>query len=276
MRRIIPLTIVWLASGACAAPPLPSGSDTAPAVPAEAEISATFSHEDWTKVLEKFVDDRGRVDYRGLAGDRAVFDRYLRQVETVSPETDPDRFPTREDRLAYYLNAYNAQVFQGVLERGPEEESVWSGLVSGLNFFGRMKVTLGGKKMNLKTLEDRYVRERFQDPRVHAALNCASIGCPRLPRKAFEAETLGRDLDAGMRAFVADPKNVEIDPVRKQVRLSKIFDWFEEDFLAGEKRLGNGNPTILDAVNRYRKPGARIPPGYEVEFKPYDKRINKQ
>jgi len=238
--------------------------------------SEPFSHEDWTAVLGDFVDDEGRVDYIGLSKNSDGFTRYVQAVGKISPAVAPELFPTREEQLAYYLNAYNAMVFEGVLRRGPEEESVWSGLVSGLKFFGMMKVKVGGEKMSLKTLEDEYIREQFQDPRVHAALNCASIGCPRLRRTAFEPETLEQDLNSAMQAFVSVDLHVQIDRERKSVILSKIFDWFEDDFLDDEKRKGNSHPTILDAINRYRSVDEQIPRGYKVGFRPYDKRINKQ
>jgi Protein of unknown function, DUF547 len=244
--------------------------------PTATEAEQVFSHGDWTAVLSEFVDDRGLVDYQGLAEDRAVFDRYLRAIESTGPKSHPQLFPTREHRLAYYLNAYNAQVVGGVLARGPERVSVWRGLVSGLSFFVRMKVTLGGEKMSLKHLEDELIREQFQDPRVHAALNCASISCPRLPRKAFDPERLDGELDAAMREFVAEPRNCAVEPEQRIVRLSKIFDWYAADFLGYETLQGNVEPEILDYVNRYRAPEAQIPEGYDVEYFEYDKGINGQ
>jgi len=243
---------------------------------ASADGGESFSHADWTAVLQRFVDARGRVDYRGLAADREVFDRYLRRIETVSPETDPELFPTRDHALAYYLNAYNALVFDGVLDRGPEPKSVWRGLISGLNFFVLRKVTVGGEKMSLKSLEDDLVRARFEDARIHAALNCASVGCPRLPREAFEGERLDAQLDAAMRELVGDERHCRVDPASRTVHLSKIFDWFEKDFLASEKARGNPDPNLLDYVNRYRADDERIPESYRVRFLDYDKGINKQ
>ena len=243
---------------------------------AEPVAAGPFSHDDWSAVLDEFVDDEGRVDYVGLSGNSGQFTHYVHSVQQVSPVVAPELFPTREEQLAYYLNAYNALVFEGVLRRGPEEESVWSGLVSGLKFFGMMKVKVGGEKMSLKTLEDEYIREQFQDPRVHAALNCASIGCPRLRRTAFESGTLDQELDSAMQEFVSAELHVQIEREREAVVLSKIFDWFEHDFLDDEKRRGNNHPNILDAVNRYRSINEQIPRSYKIEFKPYDKRINKQ
>ncbi|MCB1055320.1 MAG: DUF547 domain-containing protein, partial [Acidobacteria bacterium] len=152
--------------------------------------SPTFSHADWAMVLERFVDDRGRVDYEGLAKHREDLDRYLASVRAVSPDSNPDLFADDDAALAYYLNAYNAMVFAGVLAKGPDIDSVWGWTGTGAGFFVGMDITIGGKKTNLKKLEDDVVRARFHDPRVHAALNCASLGCPRLPREPFLGESL--------------------------------------------------------------------------------------
>jgi len=235
-----------------------------------------FSHDDWTAVLERFVDQKGLVDYQALATDRTVFDRYLASVERVSPVSHPHLFPTDSDALAYYINAYNAHVFNGVLQRGPEQKSVWRGLISGLKFFVRMSITLGGEQTNLKTLEDRTIREGFKDPRIHAALNCASLSCPRLPRKAFKGDRLDEELDLAIREFVMNPNNVKTDESRQVVMLSEIFDWFVSDFLDDEERRGNSGGSVIDYVNRYRAVDAQIPGNYKVKFLRYDKRINKQ
>lgn len=256
MHHRLPMILLWTMLS-------PATSGSAP--------SEGFSHDDWTIVLQRFVDGQGLVDYEGLARDPRTFERYVGSVERSSPETDPDRFPTPDHALAYYLNAYNALIFQGVLRRGPETESVWSGLISGYAFFVRMDVTVGGERTSLKKLEDG-IRKRFQDPRIHAALNCASLGCPRLPRRAFEAEGLSETLNAAMTEFVNDERNCAIDRARRTVTLSKIFDWFADDFV-GERNDRDG--ALIDYVNRYRPREARIPPAYTVEFAKYDKRINK-
>jgi hypothetical protein len=230
-----------------------------------------FSHEDWTAVLQAYVDERGLVDYEGLSRDRKTFDRYVAAVERSGPRTTPEAFPTTEDELAFWLNAYNALVFRGVLDRGPEKESVWGALSSGYGFFVRMKVTVDGWRTNLRELENEGIREAFGDPRVHAALNCASLGCPRLPREAFLGEDLDRRLDEAMREFVNTPTNVALDAESGTVVLSKIFDWFREDFVDA-----TGETDLIDYVNRYRAPGARIPADYEVRFSKYDKRLNSR
>lgn len=250
---------------------------TALVLPAPHSASAeAFSHQDWTAVLERFVDERGQVDYAGLARDRGALDRYLARLAAASPDSRPALFPTREDQLAYWINAYNAVVVQGVLDRGVETPSVWGDGWFGIGFFTVERADLGGVRRSLEELEDDIVRGRFRDPRVHAALNCASIGCPRLPRRAFEGTTLQSDLDAVMREFVAEQRNREVDLATRTVWLSKIFDWFEGDFVAFERARGNPAPSVVDYINRFRSSGGRIPPGLKVRFFEYDKRLNGQ
>jgi hypothetical protein len=200
-----------------------------------------FSHRVWTEVLERRVDERGRVDYAGLARDRAGLDRYLAALARVSPDSHPWLFADRDHELAYWLNAYNAQVFRGVLERWPGLESVWREGLFGLGFFRQRSVVLGGESTSLMTLENQIVRERYADPRIHAAFNCASISCPRLPRKAFEGSTLDDELDAAMREFVSDERNVRFDAESRRLLLSRIFDWFDDDF--STTSAGGATPT---------------------------------
>jgi len=238
--------------------------------------AATFSHTDWGAILEHFVDERGRVDYAGLARDRSQLDRYLARLEQASPDSSPALFPTRADQLAYWLNAYNAVVIAGVLDRGIETTSVWGDGFFGIGFFTVDRARLGGRLLSLEEFEDDIVRSRFRDPRVHAALNCASIGCPRLPRWAFEGSTLETDLDSGMREFVSDPRHCRVDLATRTVWLSKIFDWFEEDFVAFEKERGTTSPAVIDYVNHYSTRDEPIPRGLRIRFLEYDKRLNRQ
>src|SRR5262249_44949187 len=191
---------------------------TALAAPAR---GAGFSYDDWGKVLGKYVNEKGYVNYDALAKDRAELDRFLSTIEKMSPRSSADLFPTKADKEAYWLNAYNASVFKKVVARGPEQKSVWGGGLLGIAFFTEKDVVLGGETLSLKKLEDEDVREQFQDPRIHAALNCASKGCPRLPQTAFLPEKLDQQLDAGMTEFVSEARNVSVDDATKTVTLSK-------------------------------------------------------
>ena len=246
-------------------------------LPLVLHAASKFSYEDWGKVLGRYVDARGYVNYEALVKDRGDLDRFVAAIEKTSPRSNPELFPARNDQLAYWLNAYNAQVFKGVLARGPERESVWKGgIFSGYSFFVGMDIVLGGEKLNLKKLEDKIIREGFKDPRVHAALNCASKGCPRLPEVPFDPGKLDEQLDDGMKGFVAESRNVTVDDAANTVTLSKIFDWFSGDFVAYEKAHGDPDGSQIDYVNRYRGALPKVPRDYRIRFFEYDKGVNKQ
>ncbi len=236
--------------------------------------AAGFPYDDWNSVLDDYVDDNGLVDYAGLREDRQALDRFLETIETIGPESDPDLFPTQEDKLAYYINAYNAQVFNGVLSLSPKADTVWGFTKTGLGFFVQMKIVVDGHKTSLKSLEDDIIRDGFKDPRIHAALNCASVGCPQLPDKAFEPETLDEQLDTEMAKFVVEERNCRIDRDAGTVTLSKIFDWFREDFEEYESLHGGGG--LIDYINRYRPSDALISADLQVDFFKYDKTLNRQ
>lgn len=249
--------------------------------------SAPFSHADFDRVLARFVDDRGRVDYTGLATDPSDLDRYVAQLAAVSPDSHPDRFPTPQARLAYWINAYNASVMQLVLHHYPiasvrdvRPPAVLFFLPRSSGFFYFERVTLGAERMNLYDLENSVIRRRFPEPRVHFALNCASRGCPQLPRQAFTAEHLDDELDRETRRFLAEPRNLTVDPSTRTIFLSSIFDWYEDDFLASERRAGSIEPTLLGYVGRNSsaEQAAQIAgcEGCRVSFVPYDWRLNDQ
>jgi hypothetical protein len=241
----------------------------------QAGDAVAFDHQAWGEVLSRFVDERGRVDYEALSRDRESLDHYLAQIAELGPRSTPERFPTRADQLAYYINSYNALVFQGVLDGDPNADTVWRGIVPGYGFFVGRRFRLDGQSINLRKLENKIVRARFGDARVHAALNCASVGCPRLPTTAFEPGRLEHELKAAMTEFVANGRNVRVDDDNRIVFLSMIFDWYREDFLADEGDAGNVEPSLIDYVNRFRGEEAPIPGDYAVQFLEYDKRLNR-
>jgi hypothetical protein len=241
------------------------------ATPARA---AAFSYDDWNDVLALYVDGNGLVDYQGLAADREALDRFVALIETTGPKSDPQAFPTREHKLAYYINAYNAHVFKGVLGLSPDAKTVWGVTGTGLGFFVRMKVIVDGEKMSLKSLEDDIIRDGFKDPRIHAALNCASVGCPQLPRVPFSPERLDEQLEAEMTKFVNEERNCKIDEAAGTATLSKIFDWFRKDFEEFEAERGGGG--LREYINRYRPADSQLSAGLKLKFSKYDKRLNRQ
>jgi len=250
------------------------------------EIQPTFSHEDFDRVLHRFVDDQGQVDYAALKRDSGDLERYYSLLTTCSPDSCPSLFPTEANKLAYWLNAYNAAVIKTVLTHYPissvgdiKPPLLLFFLPQKSGFFLFQRVTFGGKTTSLYFLEHWVIRRRFADPRVHFALNCASGGCPRLPRQAFTAEHLDEQLAHEAHKFLTEERNLKISHQEKTVWLSSIFDWYESDFLTWYRQQFPGRKaTLLDYVTLYVSPEKVEELGrttsYTVRFIPYDWRLN--
>jgi hypothetical protein len=267
----LPLLLLVLLASACATPIEPR-----PQVPKP----GSFSHHDMDEVQKRFVDARGRVDYDALAADRKALDHYYLHLAMVSPRSHPAVFPTREDELAYWINAYNAAVLVTVLEHYPIDgvgdvkaplalRPFLFGNARLAGFFVFQEVTLGGERMNLYDLENEIIRA-YGEPRIHFAINCASIGCPFLPREAFHPERLDAQLDRETRRFFASPEKLRIDHETRTVRLSSILDWFEEDF-GGDLRA-YVRPYLTPALQAELDRAA----DYRVQFIEYDWGLNRQ
>ncbi len=217
----------------------------------------------WTRVLERHVDEAGRIDFTGLKGDGEDLERVVAFIAAIDPASALARFPSLASRLAYDINAYNALAMKGVLDAGVPDSF---GALGRLWFFYLRGVVIGGRSTSLYNFENDVIRP-IRDPRVHFALNCMVVSCPRLPRTAFTAEALDRQLDRAARSFIADNRNVRRDPEKRLVYLSAIFDFYTKDFLAQR-------PSLIAYINRYR--GEPVPLDYRVEFFEYDWTINAQ
>ena len=232
-------------------------------MPAPQAEPATDPLAAWTRVLERFVDDAGRVDFSALARERGNLDRFVAWVYEVDPRNTPQRFPTRAHVLAYHLNASNALAMYNMLERGVPDSL--AGLEK-LDFFALRQLKVGGVPLTLRAYENEVIRPLGEE-RVHFALNCMVRGCPRLPRAPFRAEDLEERLAGEARRFLGEVRTVRVDAARRAVHFSEILDFYREDFLAKA-------PSLIAYVNRYR--AERIPEEYEVLFIPYDWTVNRQ
>ena len=217
----------------------------------------------WARVLKQFVNERGQVDFHGLAKSPADLNAFVDYIASVSPESAPERFPTKESRIAYHVNAYNALSMHNVIDSGIPNSlaglaKVW--------FFGIKRFSIGGRKLSLYSYENEVIRP-MGDERVHFALNCMAVGCPRLPGVPFTAAGLDDQLDREARRFFAEPRNLRLVPERKTVRLSEILRFYKEDFL-------RRSPSLIAYANRYAP--EKIPEDYQVEFSDYDWTVNDQ
>lgn len=221
--------ILWmmLASGVIAGCTTisPSISEGPPRV-----VSPIFSHRDFDRVLDRFVDERGMVDYRSLQENPTDLDAYYRQIARFSPDSHPEHFSDEDHQLAYWINAYNAATIKTVLTHYPitsvldvRNPAVFFFFPDKAGFFLFQRLTFGGQTTSLYYLENSVIRERFNDPRIHFSLNCAALCCPRLPRQAFSGDGLDRQLDDETRFFLSEARNFRIDHDNQKVYLSSIF-----------------------------------------------------
>ena len=266
LRRLVggSVAIALLAIGWLAA----SGAKTASAAPACKEID--HSHEAWSAVLRTNVED-GWVDYKNLSrSGRASLDAYLNALS--GPCAQNVASWTEKQRLAYWINAYNAFTIALVLEHYPLASIRKIGLLPGAAFreeFIPIHST-GEQKISLNDIEHEILRKQFNEPRIHFALVCAAKSCPILRSEAFRAADLDKQLTEQTRAFLADRSKNRIDAKRGTLRVSKIFDWFSGDFEKGAGSVTKFISGYIDAQS------ARALSGSEpaIEYLDYDWSLN--
>ncbi len=192
-------------------------------------------HQDWGRLLERHVvwNTNGtatEVDYAGFRADQQMLLDYLDSLSAVSAE----KFSgwSREQRLAFLINAYNAFTVQLILTRFPDLQSIKE---LGSFFSSPWKkrfFTLLGKQRHLDDVEHGMIREpgAYDEPRIHFAVNCAAIGCPALRPEPFVADRMESQLEDGGRRFLSDRTRNRYNSESDTLEVSKIFDWYGEDF----------------------------------------------
>jgi hypothetical protein len=208
------------------------------------------------------------VNYAGLKRDVAPLKAYVDQLAAASPQNRPDWFPSRESRLAYWLNAYNALVTYGVVMRYPTRSVRDLGFA--LSFFRQREYLVGGKQMSLDDIEHGILRKEFRDPRIHFSIVCASVSCPRLQRDAFTAARVDAQLSQAAREFFAERRNLEVQGDR--VVLTSLLKWYRGDFVGG-----GDDRALLDWIAIYLPEDRRkqLPARARVSYRDYDWSINE-
>jgi len=228
--------------------------------PAEPILPKDFSHQALDETLHVHVAD-GVVNYSSIAAD-SKFRTYLMALDRI----DPNSLRTRQERLAFWINAYNAFAIKGILD-GYSPMTLWGRY----RYFIARTYQVGGKTINLYGLERKLLIPDFREPRIHFAIVCASSSCPKLQSWAYGEDTLDEQLDRSARDFINDPTRNRFDRQRKIASLSMIFQWFRENF---EAHSG----SLINYVKRYvvdsdlARELESIP--YKVEFLEYDWRLN--
>jgi hypothetical protein len=232
-----------------------------------------WSNADWQVVLAEVVTPDGLVRYDALTsnthGARDALFRYVASVNRVSPENRPDLFPAPEDRLAYYLNAYNALCMYGVLHKGLPSNVLLSGL------FITPRFPVGGRETSLDNLEKQRVRSS-RDVRVHFALSTMTRSSPPLRPEPYEGLRLDDQLAQQGRRYLSDPRGVQaVSPTR--VRLSELLTRFypgdfEEAFT---RTTGQRDAGLIDALRPLAAPDSPLQTATEYQSMSYDWSLNR-
>lgn len=207
----------------------------------------TAAHDKWTSLLKTYVkpspDGLNRVDYAAFkANGRPELKEYLAALTA----TDVTNL-ARNEQFAYWANLYNAKTIDIVLDHYPVA-SIRDIDISGFFKNGpwdKKVVTVNGTELSLNDIEHVILRGIFRDPRVHYAVNCASVGCPNLGTAAFTGAALENQLDTLARAYVNSPRGFSVSNDR--ITASKIYSWFQEDF-------GNSEEGVLKHALKYAEP----------------------
>jgi len=239
------------------------------ALPASAQGSSA-ALDGYDRLLKKYVDAKGLVNYTGLATERATLDQYTAHLAAIRPAEYAGW--NDQEKMAMWINAYNAYTLVSILDATPIKRTSF---VHPKNSIRQIKGVwkekqwpVMGSGITLDDMEHQRLRKDWKEPRIHMAIVCASIGCPSLRPEAFRGSKLETQLAEQTRAFFADPQHFSVDIKDKKLNLSKLFEWFGEDF-------GNiatfAAPYVDSSTAAFLKAG-----GYETNYLKYDWTLNEQ
>ncbi|WP_236025605.1 DUF547 domain-containing protein [Algoriphagus oliviformis] len=222
------------------------------------------SHQLWNELVKANVKADGMVDYRGFIREKPKLETYLKLLSENAP--DRKTWPKNE-QLAYWINAYNAFTVKLIIDHYPVQSIRDLGpslKIPGLKDVWHYEFfQIGGVDASLDEIEHGILRKEFDEPRIHFAINCASVSCPPLLNEAFTSEKLESQLNKVALAFVNDRLRNRISADRAE--LSSIFSWFKEDFTK--------KGTLIDFLNRYSQ--VKLKPDAKISFLDYNWALNE-
>ena len=226
--------------------------------------SKPVSHETWDMLLKEHVDETGMVNYKGMIKDSLELNKYL---DLLSKNHPNEKNWSKDERLTYWINAYNAFTVRLIIRNYPVESI--KDIAGGIPFVNTpwdiKFIQIEDETYDLNNLEHGIIRKEFDEPRIHFALVCAAMSCPRLRNEAFTAEKLDTQLDAEATYFFNNPKKNKISA--EKLELSKLLDWYWGDFKDTAKNR-------VEYVNRYSKVKANA--DADVDFLDYSWKLNEQ
>jgi hypothetical protein len=199
-------------------------------------LAAPVDHSPWDDLLKAHVTETGLVDYEAFARS-TEFRSYLTALEVVRLEGWDER-----ERLAFWINVYNAYTIEQVNRHG-ERESIRNirrtlGLIPLKGPWSERLVRAAGRELTLDEVEHEIVRKEFQEARIHFALVCAAVSCPPLRREAYTGDRLDAQLEEQQRHFLGDREKNRVDTVAGTVFVSPIFVWYRDDFGGSNQAIG--------------------------------------
>ena len=216
-------------------------------------FSQDLDHKLWSELLSKHVSKSGEVNYKSFKKDSVKLRDYISYLSKNIPSDSA----TKNEKLAYWINLYNALTVDLIVRhypinsikdiKNPWKQRLWK--TANISY-------------NLDEIEHDILR-KMNEPRIHFAIVCASISCPKLQNKAFKANTLDTQLTKATKTFLADNTKNEI--TKNQLKLSKIFKWFSKDF--------ETNGTVIDFINLYTSP--TISKDAKINYKDYNWNLNE-
>lgn len=227
-----------------------------------AQGNAVPDHEGWTTLLEKHVKEGGMVDYKGFIEDKSMLNAY---AQLLSDNPPADNW-TDNEKIAYWINAYNVFTVKLIVDNYPvnsiKDLNPSISIPTVRSIWTKEWFQIGGEDFSLDQIEHKILRKDFEEPRIHFAVNCASISCPVLRAEAYEPDRLDAQLDEQARIFLNDETRNLIDTDKP--RVSKLFSWFTGDFTNGQ--------TVAEFINRYSK--KQLDPDVKLRYLDYDWALN--
>jgi len=223
--------------------------------------TSTVSHDDWSSLLQRHVSDNGQVNYKGFLEERTLLEKYLANLT----KQFPGKNWSEEEKIAYWINVYNAFTVKLIIDNYPLKSI--KDIVKGLPMINSpwdiKFFDIENTSFDLNTVEHEILRKKFNEPRIHFAINCASISCPKLRNEAYVAGQLDEQLNDQAQKFILNP--IKNNITTEEVHLSKIFDWFKSDFTR-EK------PLLL-FLQKYIE--IEIPKNSKIKYLNYDWNLNE-
>ncbi len=236
-----------------AVPELSALTDSSKELLEESALEDLHEHNLWNELLHKHVSIEGHVDYKGFKKDQNQLETYLDLLESNPPQD----FWTRHQKLAYWINVYNAFTIKLIVDHYPVSSimDIFDGKP-----WQRSWIKLGDNTYSLDEIENEIIRPEFDEPRIHFVLNCAARSCPPLANKAITEKNMDDMLDHRTRAFIGSSQFNEIS--ENKLVLSRIFEWYAVDF-----------HNIPHFIKKYS--GLHIDKDATITYKDYDWSLNE-